>query len=47
MLRFVEMLPCMLMRGGIATADVTAGETQAQMIGEIVEKTARAIKAIA
>jgi hypothetical protein len=31
MLRFVEMLPCMLMRGGIATADVTAGETQAQM----------------
>lgn len=31
MLRFVEMLPCMLLRGGIATADVTAGETQAQM----------------
>jgi hypothetical protein len=31
MLSFVEMLPCMPMRGGIAAADVTAGETQAQV----------------
>jgi hypothetical protein len=31
MLTFVEMLPCMPMRRGIAAADVTAGEAQAQM----------------
>jgi hypothetical protein len=31
MLSCVEMLPCMLIRGGIAAADVAAGETQAQM----------------
>jgi len=31
MLSFVEMLPCVLMQRGIAAADVTAGEAQAQM----------------